>query len=153
ETVVCLANRSGGIVLLGVADRKKTRSDAIQGVPATLDVADLRKRVYDGTAPPILVDIDELIEPEGRLLVVRVPRGIPPHTTSEGVGKIRVGKECKPLTGPELSRLLFSGGKRDLTAEPAMGALLGDLDPDAIREMQRILAGEGNKPDLARQPP
>jgi ATP-dependent DNA helicase RecG len=153
ETVVCLANRLGGIVLLGIADRKRTRRDAIQGVPATLDIADLRKRVYDGTAPPILVDIEELIEPEGRLLVVRVPRGIPPHTTSEGVGKIRVGKECKPLTGPELSRLLFSGGQRDLTAEPAVGAALADLDPDAIREMQRILAGGGNKPDLARQPP
>jgi ATP-dependent DNA helicase RecG len=152
ETVVCLANRFGGIILLGVADRKRTRADAIQGVPGTLDIADLRKRVYDGTAPPILVDIEELIEPEGRLLVVRVPRGIPPHTTSEGVGKIRVGKECKPLTGSELSRLLFSGGRRDLTAEPAVGATLADLDPDAVREIQRILAGEGGKPDLARQP-
>jgi ATP-dependent DNA helicase RecG len=152
ETVVCLANRLGGIVILGIADRKRTRSDAIQGVPATLEVADLRKRIYDGTAPPILVDIEELVEPEGRLLVVRVPPGIPPHTTSEGVGKIRVGKECKPLTGPELSRLLFSGGQRDLTGEPAPDATLADLDPDALRELQRILAGEGGKPDLARQP-
>ena len=152
ETVVCLANRLGGVILVGVADRKRTRADALQGVPSSLDITDLRKRVYDGTAPPILVDIEELVEPEGRLLVVRVPRGIPPHTTSEGVGKIRVGKECKPLTGPELSRLLFSGGQRDLTAEPALGATLADLDPDATRQLQRILAGEGGKPDLARQP-
>lgn len=151
ETVVCLANRLGGTILVGVADRKRTRREALHGVPASLESADLRKRVYDGTAPPILVDIEELVEPEGRLLVIRVPRGIPPHTTAEGVGKIRVGKECKPLTGPELSRLLFSGGRRDLTAEPAVGAALADLDPDAIRELQRILAGEGGKPDLARQ--
>jgi len=38
------------------------------------------------------------------------------------VGRIRVGKECKPLTGPELTRLLFSGGQRDLTAEAAAAA-------------------------------
>jgi ATP-dependent DNA helicase RecG len=152
ETVVCLANRLGGVILVGVADRRRTRADALQGVPSSLEITDLRKRVYDGTAPPILVDIEEIVEPEGRLLVVRVPRGIPPHTTSEGVGKIRVGKECKPLTGPELSRLLFSGGQRDLTAEPALGATLADLDPDATRQLQRILAGEGGKPDLARQP-
>lgn len=152
ETVVCLANRFGGIILLGVADRKRTRTDAIQGVPASLEIADLRKRVYDGTAPPVLVDMEDLIEPEGRLLVVRVPRGIPPHTTSEGVGKIRIGKECKPLTGPELSRLLFAGGQRDLTAELVAGATLADLDPEVIRELQSTLAGEGDKPELARQP-
>lgn len=50
------------------------------------------------------MEIEDLVESEGRLLVVRVPRGMPPHMTTEGVGRIRVGKECKPLTGLELVR-------------------------------------------------
>ena len=69
----------------------------------------------------MLVDVEELIEPEGRMLLVRVPRGVPPHTTTDGLGKVRVGKENRPLTGDSLSRLYFSGS-RDLTAEVVPGA-------------------------------
>jgi ATP-dependent DNA helicase RecG len=152
ETVVCLANRRGGVIVLGIADRKRTREDAIQGVPEGIDVGELRKRIYDGTEPHVLVDVEDLVEPEGRLLLIRVPKGLPPHTTAEGVGKIRVGKECKPLTGTELARLALAGGRTDATAEPATGASVADLDPDAIRVLQRRLAGEAGKPDLARQP-
>lgn len=151
ETVVCLANQRGGVILLGIADRKRTRAEAIHGV-GDLDANEVRRRIYDGTAPPVLVDVDELIEPEGRILLVRVPRGLPPHTTSEGVGKIRVGKECKPLTGPDLARLLLAEGSRDLTAETAAGAILQDLDQGEIQRLRRTIEVEGRKPDLAALP-
>jgi len=111
ETVVCLTNQRGGVILLGVADRKRTRAEALVGVPSHLDPADLRRTVYDGTEPHIQVDIEELMEPEGRLLVIRVPPGRPAlHTTSDGVGKIRVGKECKPLTGSGMASMLSAVG-------------------------------------------
>jgi ATP-dependent DNA helicase RecG len=149
ETVVCLANARGGVIVLGVADGKRTRGDAIHGV-GTLDADGLRKRVYDGTEPKILVEVEELVEPEGRLLLVRVPRGLPPHTTSEGVGRVRVGKECKPLVGSELSRLFLAGGQRDLTAEPVPGASEADLDPEQLRTLARIVEHEGGSSGLAR---
>lgn len=152
EAVVCLANARGGLILLGIADRKRTRQDAIHGV-GPLDVDEVRRSVYGGTDPPILVEADELVEPEGRLLVVRVPRGIPPHTTTDGVGKIRVGKDCRPLTGSSVSRLLFAGGQRDLSAEPLPGASLGDLDPDQIKRLVQAIEAEGGKPELARLAP
>lgn len=152
EAVVCLANARGGLILLGIADRKRTRQDAIHGVgPLTVD--EVRRNVYGGTDPPILVEAEELVEPEGRLLVVSVPRGIPPHTTTDGVGKIRVGKECRPLTGSSLSRLLFAGGQRDLSAEPLPGASLRDLDPDQIKRLVQAIEAEGGKPELARLAP
>jgi ATP-dependent DNA helicase RecG len=147
EAVVCLANSRGGTIVLGVADKKRTRGEAIQGV-GTIDGNDLRRRIYDGTEPHILVDIEELVEPESRLLLIRVPRGMPPHTTTEGVGKIRVGKECKPLTGSDLSRL-FAGGQRDLTAETLPGATLADLDPEQIKLLQRTIETEGGSEGLA----
>ena len=64
--------------VLGVADRKRTRSDVIHGV-GDLDAAGLRRDIYDGTEPHALVEIDELQEPEGRRLAVRMPPGLPPH--------------------------------------------------------------------------
>ncbi|NJL28226.1 MAG: hypothetical protein HC897_10195 [Thermoanaerobaculia bacterium] len=149
ETVVCLANQRGGVLILGVADRKRTRRDAIQGV-GDLDPLELRRSVYVGTEPHILIEVEELIEPEGRLLLLRVPRGLPPHTTSEGVGQIRVGKECRPLTGTILARLMTGGGQRDLSAEILTGATFSDLDPEAIQALKRSLETEGSKPDLAR---
>jgi ATP-dependent DNA helicase RecG len=152
EGVVCLANAHGGTIILGISDRKRTRREAIHGVGA-LDGNDLRRRIYDGTEPHILVEVEELAEPEGRLLLVRVPRGIPPHTTTEGVGKIRVGKECKPLTGSALSRLLFAGGQRDLTAETVPSATPADLDPEQIALLQRTIQAEGGSPGLAGIPP
>ena len=84
ETVFAFVNARGGLLVLGVADRKRTRSDAIQGV-GNLVADGLRRDIYDGTEPHILVEVDELQEPEGRHLVVRVPRGLPPHTTTDGV--------------------------------------------------------------------
>jgi ATP-dependent DNA helicase RecG len=152
EAVVSFANARGGTILLGIEDRKRSRRDAIRGV-GNLDLNDLRRRIYDGTDPHILADIEELVEPEGRLVVIRVPRGIPPHTTSEGVGKIRVGKECKPLTGSDLARLVLSAGQRDITGELQPGATVADLDPDEIRRLQRAIETEGQKPELARLEP
>ena len=64
ETVVAFANAKGGYLVLGVDDRKRTRADAIHGV-AALDAARLRRDIYDRTAPPILVEIEEMAEPEG----------------------------------------------------------------------------------------
>ncbi len=151
ERVVAQANAQGGVLILGVADRKRTRRDAIQGV-GDLDATAVRKWVYDGTAPHILVDIEELIEPEGRLLVLRIPHGIPPHTTSEGTGKIRVGKERRPLHGPELARLMVQGGQVDLSAQIVPGAALDDLDPNHIRALRKVIETEARKPELARLP-
>ena len=149
EAAVCFANQRGGVIILGVSDGRRTRREAIHGV-GQLDAEELRRDIYRGTEPPILVDVQELIEPEGRLLLLHVPRGMPPHTTSEGVGKIRIGKECQPLTGSRLSQLLFTGGQKDLTAQLIPDSSLADLDPDEILRLRRIVETEGTKPDLSR---
>ena len=84
QAVVAFANARGGLLVLGVADGKKSRAEAIHGV-GSLDENRVRRSIYDGTDPHILVEIEPLSEPEGRLLVIRVPAGMPPHTTTDGV--------------------------------------------------------------------
>ncbi|MEW6746515.1 MAG: ATP-binding protein [Planctomycetota bacterium] len=152
EAVVCLANARGGAIVLGVQDRKRTRREAITGV-GNLSPEALRKAIYDGTDPHVLVDWEEIVEPEGRLLVLHVPRGLGVHTTSEGVAKIRVGKDCQPLTGSMLAQRLSMGAESDQTAQPLGGLTIGDLDPEPMKQLQRMLQVEGWKPELATLPP
>ncbi len=145
ETVVAFANASGGYLLLGVADGKRTRADAIHGVgPVDLDL--LRRNVYDGTDPHLLVEIEELAEPEGRVLAIRVPRGVPPHTTSDGVARIRIGKDSKPLTGQSLVELALRRGRRDRTAEIISEIGIEDLDRSEIQRLREVItANEGRR--------
>jgi len=148
ENVVCLANARGGMIVLGVRDGMRTRQEAIQGA-GRYDLMGLRRAVYDGTDPHILVEIEELIEPEGTLLLVHVPKGMPPHTTSDGVAKIRIGKECKPLTGRTFAQLMASGGQRDPTAEVIEGTTEKDLDPQEMAYLRKIIIKEARNAELA----
>lgn len=148
ENVVGFANANGGTIILGIADRKRTRREAIQGV-GRLEVDMIRKAIYDGTDPAILVDIEEIIESECRILLIHIPKGIPPHLTSEGVGKIRVGKECKPLRASDLSRLFIASRKTDFSAEVVPGATIADLDPEQIKALKTTIRAERGSEDLA----
>ena len=138
ESVVALANQSGGYLVLGIEDQVAGRA-AISGVP-DIDLGDLVRGIHDGTDPGIIVEAEALDEPEGRVVILRVPRGIPPHTTREGVAKIRIGSESKPLTGHALAELMNRARKRDFTAEPPAEAGPGDLDPAEIERMRSALA-------------
>ena len=151
EAVVAIANARGGIVVLGVTDRKKTRAEAIQGV-GDLDGEGLRRDIYDGTDPHILVDIESIEEPEGRVLVIRVPRGLGLHTTTDGVARLRVGKESKPLTGSGIAQVLLSRGGLDLTADTVPEASRSDLDPEQVGRLRRVIETESGATDLTRLP-
>ena len=144
ESVVAFANAEGGLVVLGVADGKRTRSDAIHGV-SRLAEDGLRRDIYDGTEPHILTEVESLHEPEGRLVVIRVPRGLPPHTTTEGVGKVRVGKDSKPLTGSSIAQLLVTRGRYDLTAQILQGVTPADLDPLEIDRIRQYATDGGSR--------
>lgn len=149
EAAVAIANARGGVLVLGVADRKRTRAEAIHGV-GELDSEALRRDIYDGTDPHILVDIESIEEPEGRLLAIRIPRGLGVHTTTDGVARLRVGKESKPLTGSGLAQALLSRTGLDLTAEILPEARRSDLDPQHLGRLRRVILAEGGASDLTK---
>lgn len=148
KAVVCLANQRGGEIVVGVRDRRRTRREALEGV-GPVDSGALRRAIYDGTDPHVLVDIEDLVEPEGRLLVIHVPRGMPPHTTSDGLALIRIGKTCAPLTGRALAALLAGGRQLDPSAEVLAQATREDIDPREIARLRDLLGREAQQPSLA----
>lgn len=118
EMAVCMANGGGGTVVFGVADKVKGRARALLGVPLEVDVHRLMKGVYDSTDPKITPYFEELPVPEGtgRLLVMQVQGGLAPYTDTQGRAKVRIGKDCQPLTGSLRSQVWVETGESDFTA-------------------------------------
>jgi ATP-dependent DNA helicase RecG len=85
ELAVCFTNADGGLAVFGVKDRVKGRASAITGCKRyDLDV--WRRGIYEGTRPHLTVDVSELDVPEGKLILVRVPKGpAPPYGTAAGL--------------------------------------------------------------------
>ncbi|WP_440996281.1 ATP-binding protein [Arhodomonas sp. SL1] len=140
EMAICMVNGGGGTVVFGVADRVSGREQAVLGVPPEVDVNILKRAVYDQTDPHVTPVFDELHVPEGtgRVLIMQVHPGMPPHTDTRGGGTIRIGKECKPLTGTQRRKIGVETGDTDYTAEtlgPVDDALFSPVAMEALRHL------------------
>lgn len=144
EMAVCMANGGGGTVVFGVKDRVLSRAEAIRGVPPEIDVNRLKRAVYDSTDPKITPVFEELSVPEGtsRLLLMQIHPGMPPYTDTSGGGKVRVGKDCQPLTGSLRKRLMVETGETDATAAAIPGHWQALVSPVALEKLRTIAAAE-----------
>lgn len=99
------------------------------------------------------IDIHELKEPEGRVLLFQIPpapRGIP--TTWKGVAYGRISERNSPLSLHEIEQIRRQIALQDWSAQICEGAAISDLDPQAIK-FARQQYGEKNKsnPHLASE--
>jgi ATP-dependent DNA helicase RecG len=154
EMTTCMANGGGGTVVLGVHDRRIGRSNAILGVPPEVDINRLKKSVYDSTDPHLTPVFEEIRLPEGtgRLLVMQVHGGLPPYTDTSGRGKIRVGKDCQPLTGTLRRRVMVETGETDFTAVPVPGSPEDHISPSAMEKLRTAAERDKAPADLLRLP-
>jgi ATP-dependent DNA helicase RecG len=150
DMAVCFANQRGGCLIIGVADRVKGRENAITGI-GDVSYRGLEREVYSATDPHILIELEELSAPEGKLLVAHIPKGIPPHTTTAGSASIRIGDSCQPLTGSNLARMIGSSGEVDLSAAPVEGAKLADLATEALGAARTLLRAQPGLSSLAEE--
>jgi ATP-dependent DNA helicase RecG len=144
EITVCMANGGGGTVVFGVNDKARSRSSAISGVPRELDTNRLKRAVYDRTDPKITPAFEDLIVPEGtgRLLVMQVQSGLPPYTDTSGQGKVRIGKDCQPLTGTMRRRIMVETGETDFTATEIPGHISAHISAATMERLREITAQE-----------
>ena len=135
---VCMANGGGGTVVFGVKDKTIGRARAIPGIPLEVDINRLRKGVYDSTDPKITPVFEELpvAEGSGRLLVMQIHPGFPPYTDSSGRGKVRIGKDCQPLTGTLRRRIMVETGETDLTTVEITGKPASHLSASAMEQLR-----------------
>jgi len=154
EMAICMANGGGGTVVFGVNDKAVGRSKAILGVPHDVDVNRLKKAVYDSTDPKLTPVFQELVIPEGtgRLIVMQIYPGLPPYTDTKGHGKIRVGKDCQPLTGTLRRRVMVETGETDFTALPVQGPVETLVSAAAMERLREAARRENAPDDLLRKP-
>jgi ATP-dependent DNA helicase RecG len=150
DMAICMANGGGGTVVFGVRDKVTGRDAAILGVPNAIDPNLLKKTVYDRTDPRITPVFEDLPVPEGtgRLLVMQVFPGMPPHTDTSGKGTIRMGKDCMPLTGSVRQQIAVETGETDLTARCVDGALDALISPGAMEALREAARRERAPEDL-----
>jgi ATP-dependent DNA helicase RecG len=75
ETAVCLSNAEGGVIVLGVNDKATRRPDALVGASAAqYPLDEVRRGVFDRTAPPLTLIAEERLVESARLVVLHGPR-------------------------------------------------------------------------------
>lgn len=153
DMAVCMANGGGGTVVLGVRDRIVGRAQAIVGVPAKVEPHQLKRDIYERTAPKLTPEVQELPVPEGtgRLLVMQVHGGLSPYTTTAGAGTVRRGKDCVPLTGDLRDRLMVERGDADVTAVAVPERLESLLSAVALERLRDMARQEQAPADLLRK--
>ncbi|MDP2832063.1 MAG: ATP-binding protein [Pseudomonadota bacterium] len=150
EMAVCMANGGGGTVVFGVRDKVIGRAQAIVGIPPEIDINILARTVYDETDPKLTPEFEELTVPEGtgRLLLMHVRGMLKPYTTTAGLGKIRVGRDCMPLTGSQRATILVETGESDLTAQTVDGPPETLISPAAMEILREVARQESAPGDL-----
>lgn len=156
ESVACLANARGGIVIVGIEDHVDEASKYSKCPHPDVNPEWLQRRLQDLTLPPVdcnVFDISEAI-PNGapfgsNAIAIHIPKSrvMGGHLTAKGVSKKRIGKECHPQYSAE----------DDRTKVILQGASMSDLSAASIewasaRHRRQFRAGspEGDPSELLR---
>jgi ATP-dependent DNA helicase RecG len=144
---VALANEGGGTMVLGVTDLRPRR---IVGTRAFDEPGRTEAGLH--TRLGHRIPVEELLLPEGRVVIVHVPPRLP-GTAWEIDGRYfkRAGDDLAALSGQEL-REMFAETGPDFSAQPCPGATLVDLEPESIalfRERWAQKTGDPRRRELS----
>jgi ATP-dependent DNA helicase RecG len=131
ETLAAFANRTGGVVLLGVSGRMRPKVDGLNDQHATEEL------VLDAAllcTPPLLLPLPRRVQHEGRpLLCVEVPSGLPHVYSVHGKYVMREGVANVPIPPHTLRQLLLERGSVGWE-RLAADATLAELDRVKIQQ-------------------
>lgn len=135
---VALANEGGGRLVLGVSDKPPR---PVKGTAAFNNPVEMATKLFQAVG--FRVDIEEVIHPDGRVLVFHVPsrpRGTAYHI--EGAYLMRSGESLVPMSEDQLRRI-FAEGEPDWLEEYSKQGINGQdvvelLDTQAFFDLLRI---------------
>lgn len=128
ETLAALANANGGLALLGVSAKGVVQKEV--EVTALRDAATAAGLLTD--PPLVLPSAQVLTLGEDQVVVVQVPPGLPHIYSLQGLYLTRTGGQNRPLTTPELRRLLLERGDAGYETHLVPNATLADLDEQRV---------------------
>ena len=141
ETAVCLANKQGGTLLIGVEN-----DGAVTGLHTRHHAhpAALAAFVANRTVPPLTVEAEFVDLAEGRVAALTIPAARQPVSTSDGRLLIRYQDVhnrpgCRPLYAYELTNWLAERGQADTSALVVPDAAWDDLDPLEFARLRRLV--------------
>ncbi|MBI4172732.1 MAG: putative DNA binding domain-containing protein [Actinobacteria bacterium] len=135
DAVLCFANNAGGTVIVGVANDVRGPA-AFVGSRLVPDLT--RKRIYELTRPPLVIDCAAR-EIDGRsILVLRVLESPDIHSDPQGRAPRRIGTDCVPMTPDEQTRLREERKGVDWSGSVSERSMR-EVSPEAIAIARRRL--------------
>jgi hypothetical protein len=106
EAVACLANASGGMVLVGISDEHGGRQKFSPCPYPNVTKRWIANRIHDLTSPSVVCSVHDVSDILSQILTAAgrnvfalcIPKSkyFGSHLTAKGISRIRVGKECRP---------------------------------------------------------
>jgi ATP-dependent DNA helicase RecG len=131
QSLIALANSTGGIVLLGVG----SRSAELIGLTDPEAARDKALKAALLADPPLIIPLPELVDLEGvEILVITVPPGLPHVYSLKGRYLIRDGTRNKPMTSRQVRQLMMERGEVNFESLATSGATLEDMDWEKVEK-------------------
>lgn len=139
ETLAAMANSDGGTLVLGVDARLRSSTgleDPQQAARALADAARLCN-------PPLVLPLPEevTLNDGRRILIARVPEGLPHVYDLDGRYLGRSGTLNRPLGADALKQLLIERGQISYETLAVRDAAFADLDTDKVNRYLAIVRG------------
>ncbi|MDF1488082.1 ATP-binding protein [Tessaracoccus caeni] len=135
DAASCMANSSGGTIVVGVSD-KLSGAEAFKGT--RLDPEKVRLRIYELTNPPLLVEAESRRVLDVSLVVLRVPDSTQVHSANGQIPSERVDKHCKPMSTARIAAVIAQKTGLDWSAGES-GIPVKQVDPLAMRIAREFL--------------
>jgi len=143
KAIVCLANREGGMLLIGVEDDGRITGARHRHRNLT-DPLRLKAAIFNNTVPNLHVEIEIVPINEKPIIVIKVPRSDRAVCTANGLYVRRAimgtGKPgCVPFYAHEMESRRGKLGLFDLTAQPVTSVTWEDLGPIEFERLRQII--------------
>jgi len=143
KAIVCLANREGGMLLIGVEDNGRITGARHRHRNLT-DPLRLKAAIFNNTVPNLHVEIEIVPINEKPIIVIKVPRSDRAVCTANGLYVRRAimgtGKPgCVPFYAHEMESRRGKLGLFDLTAQPVTSVTWEDLGPIEFERLRQII--------------
>ncbi len=129
ESLVALANSSGGLIVLGVTDAGEP-SDEIWEDEAEMAL----RQAISQCDPPVMCHWQTVEVGERRYVGIQTPRSLEMHSLNDGRIFVRSGLLNRLMVGDEIRKVAAGKSAADFETEPMPGATVDDFDGEIVQE-------------------